>query len=33
MFSDFFFSELLYAIYFASLIFRKSGLQDIFASG
>ena len=23
----------VYAIYFASLIFRESGLQDIFASG
>ena len=23
----------IYAIYFASLIFRESGLQDIFASG
>ena len=26
-------SDTVYAIYFASLIFRESGLQDIFASG
>ena len=26
-------SVTVYAIYFASLIFRESGLQDIFASG
>ena len=26
-------SNTVYAIYFASLIFRESGLQDIFASG
>ena len=29
----FFYSITVYAIYFASLIFRESGLQDIFASG